>query len=118
MSEENRRQDSGSRGQQRDRGGRRFSNRRQGQQQQSQQQQSQQRWHRGKRRCQFCTEKAKTVDYKSPDMLRRFLSDRGKIRPRRQTGTCARHQRQLARAVKRARYLALLPYTPEHSRRY
>jgi small subunit ribosomal protein S18 len=49
-------------------------------------------------------------------MLRRFLTDRGKIRPRRQTGTCARHQRRLAVAVKRARHLALLPFTAEHMR--
>lgn len=54
------------------------------------------------------------VDYKNGDALRRFLSERGKIRPRRQTGTCARHQRQLARAVKRARFLALLPIAARH----
>jgi small subunit ribosomal protein S18 len=49
-------------------------------------------------------------------MLRRFISDRGKIRPRRQTGTCALHQRRLAQAIKRARHLALLPFTAEHQR--
>ena len=54
------------------------------------------------------------IDYKKVDMLRRFITDRGKIRPRRQTGNCAKHQRVLARAIKRARYLALLPYTADH----
>jgi len=49
-------------------------------------------------------------------VLRRFLTDRGKIRAQRQTGTCARHQRQLARAIKRARHLALLPFTADHIR--
>lgn len=65
--------------------------------------------------CTFCVDKVK-IDYKSYDMLRRFLTDRGKIRPRRQTGTCAKHQRALANAVKRARHLALLPYTGEQAR--
>ena len=65
--------------------------------------------------CTFCVDDVK-IDYKQYDMLRRFLTDRGKIRPRRQTGTCARHQRALARAVKRARHLALLPYIGESSR--
>jgi len=51
-------------------------------------------------------------------MLRRYLTDRGKIKPRRQTGTCAKHQRRLAVALKRARYLALLPFAAEHVRRY
>jgi small subunit ribosomal protein S18 len=57
---------------------------------------------------------AEKIDYKKVDMLRRFITDRGKIRPRRQTGNCAKHQRVLARAIKRARYLALLPYTADH----
>jgi small subunit ribosomal protein S18 len=65
--------------------------------------------------CAFCVDDLK-IDYKSYDMLRRYLTDRGKIRPRRQTGTCAKHQRALARAVKRARHLALLPYTGEQAR--
>ncbi len=60
--------------------------------------------------CQFCVDKVKTIDYKQYDLLRRFVSDRGKIRPRRQTGTCARHQRHLTVAIKRARHLALLPF--------
>ncbi len=61
--------------------------------------------------CNFCADKVKHVDYKDPDMLRRYLTERGKIRPRRQTGTCARHQRSLRTAVIRARHLALLPFT-------
>ena len=60
--------------------------------------------------CQFCVEKSRRIDYKHVDVLRRFLNESGKIRPRRQTGTCARHQRLLAVALKRARQLALLPY--------
>ena len=59
--------------------------------------------------CKFCTQKL-TVDYKNPDGLRRFVTERGKILPRRITGTCAKHQRHLAREIKRARVLALLPY--------
>jgi small subunit ribosomal protein S18 len=61
--------------------------------------------------CQFCADKSVSIDYKKADMLRRFVSDDGKIRPRRQTGTCARHQRVLAGAIKRARHIALLPFT-------
>ncbi len=60
--------------------------------------------------CQFCADKTLLIDYTKGDMLRRFVTDEGKIRPRRQTGTCARHQRVLAGAIKRARYIALLPY--------
>ncbi len=66
--------------------------------------------------CQFCVDKVKTIDYKQYDMLRRFVSDRGKIRPRRQTGTCARHQRHLTVAIKRARHLALLPFVSNQAR--
>jgi len=65
------------------------------------------------RECQFCADKNATIDYKQYESLRRFVTDEGKIRPRRQTGTCARHQRELAVAIKRARHLALLPYTGE-----
>jgi small subunit ribosomal protein S18 len=61
--------------------------------------------------CQFCADKNSVIDYKQADLLRRFVSEDGKIRPRRQTGTCARHQRELATAIKRARHIALLPYT-------
>ena len=63
--------------------------------------------------CSFCVEKAEYIDYKNVARLRRFISDRGKISPRRQTGTCASHQRDLTRAIKRARVIALLPYTAE-----
>ncbi len=76
--------------------------------------------HRGGRRymarpkiCQFCADKNASIDYKMVDMLRRFVTEEGKIRPRRQTGTCAKHQRELAGAVKRARHIALLPFTSE-----
>src|SRR5579871_6445674 len=66
--------------------------------------------------CQFCVDKIKEVDYKDLQRLRRFLSERGKIEPRRKTGTCAAHQRSLNVALKRARQLALLPFTAEHIR--
>lgn len=77
-----------------------------------------QRGERGERRffsrpkfCQFCADKNLVIDYKQTDLLRRFVTEEGKIRPRRQTGTCALHQRALAVAVKRARHIALLPFT-------
>jgi len=63
--------------------------------------------------CQFCADKNIVIDYKAYDMLRRFVTEDGKIRPRRQTGTFARHQRELARAIKRARHLALVPFIGE-----
>ena len=66
--------------------------------------------------CFFCAGKIKEIDYKDHDKLRGYATDRGKIAPRRRTGTCARHQRVLARAIKRARHLALLPYVPAHMR--
>lgn len=66
--------------------------------------------------CGFCADKVQYIDYKDIGRLRRYVSDRGKIEPRRKMGTCSRHQRRLALALKRARYLALLPYTPEHVR--
>lgn len=65
------------------------------------------------RECHFCTDKQAVIDYKQVEVLRRFVSDEGKIRPRRQTGICAKHQRELAQAVKRARHLALLPFSGE-----
>jgi small subunit ribosomal protein S18 len=68
--------------------------------------------------CAFCVDHVEHIDYKQTDTLRRYLTDRGKIRPRRQTGTCAKHQRRLAVAIKRARHLALLPFAAEHVRRY
>ncbi len=61
--------------------------------------------------CAFCVDDLHNVDYKDIGRLRRFLSDRGKILPRRVTGNCAKHQRQLTRAIKRARVMALLPFT-------
>jgi small subunit ribosomal protein S18 len=61
--------------------------------------------------CQFCADKHIAIDYKQVDILKRLITEEGKIRPRRQTGTCAKHQRALAVAIKRARHIALLPYT-------
>ena len=60
--------------------------------------------------CQFCVDKSDHIDYKDTSKLRRFLSERGKILPRRTTGTCAEHQRDLTESIKRARQVALLPY--------
>jgi small subunit ribosomal protein S18 len=71
----------------------------------------------GRRRvCGFCVDNVQRIDYKDTVRLRRFLSERGKIEPRRKTGTCAKHQRWLTAALKRARQLALLPYTAGHVR--
>ena len=70
----------------------------------------------GRRRrkvCSFCVDKVEAIDYKDAAKLRRYMSERGKILPRRMTGTCAKHQRQLTEAIKRARHVALLPYTAE-----
>lgn len=67
--------------------------------------------------CQFCQEHVREIDYKDANrFLRRYISDRGKIEPRRKTGTCAKHQRRLSKAIKQARFMALLPYTAEHMR--
>lgn len=63
--------------------------------------------------CQFCAEKCEEIDYKDVAKLRKFVSERSKILPRRVTGTCAKHQRELTTAIKRARHLALLPYTSD-----
>jgi small subunit ribosomal protein S18 len=63
--------------------------------------------------CRFCESKAAYIDYKDDRLLRRFISERGKIIPRRVSGNCAKHQRQLTNAIKRGRILALLPYTSE-----
>ncbi len=65
-----------------------------------------------KKVCRFCTQKI-VADYKDPDTLRRFTTERGKILPRRITGTCAKHQRALAREIKRARVLAYLPFVKQ-----
>lgn len=66
-----------------------------------------------KKVCTFCVEKLETVDYKEATRLRRFITERGKMLPRRISGNCAKHQRQLTTAVKRARIMALLPFTIE-----
>jgi small subunit ribosomal protein S18 len=74
---------------------------------------------RGSRRkvCQFCHDHVREIDYKDASrFLRKYISDRGKIEPRRKTGTCAKHQRGLSTAIKQARFMALLPYTAEHIR--
>jgi small subunit ribosomal protein S18 len=63
--------------------------------------------------CAFCADKIEFIDYKDVARLRKYITDRGKIIPRRTTGTCATHQRRLAKAIKRAREIALLPFTVE-----
>jgi len=67
--------------------------------------------------CAFCVDHVSEIDYKDLGRLRRYVSERGKIEPRRKTGTCAKHQRRLTVALKRARVLALLPYTAEQAHR-
>ena len=66
-----------------------------------------------KKVCGFCVDKVESIDYKDVARLRRYISERAKILPRRVTGTCARHQRELTVAIKRARHLALLPFTSD-----
>ncbi|NMA25908.1 MAG: 30S ribosomal protein S18 [Clostridiales bacterium] len=66
-----------------------------------------------KKVCQFCADKTQNIDYKDTTKLRRYMSERSKILPRRTTGTCAQHQRQLMIAIKRARQIALLPYVTD-----
>ena len=66
-----------------------------------------------KKVCSFCVEKVDTIDYKDVPRLKRFISERAKILPRRVTGTCAYHQRELTTAIKRARHIALIPYTAD-----
>ena len=63
--------------------------------------------------CQFCADKTETIDYKDVEKLRKYVTERGKILPKRITGTCAMHQREVTKAIKRARIVALLPYTAE-----
>lgn len=63
--------------------------------------------------CSFCVDKIEHIDYKDANRLKRFVSERGKILPRRITGNCAHHQRQLTLAIKRARNIALLPFTQD-----
>ena len=69
--------------------------------------------HKRKKVCNFCVEKATSIDFKDSAKLRRYTSERGKILPRRTTGTCAAHQRDLTTAIKRARQIALLPYVAD-----
>ena len=68
---------------------------------------------RKKKVCQFCAEKIDDIDYKDVELLQKYITDRGKILPKRVTGTCAHHQRVLAKAIKRARIVALLPYVSD-----
>ena len=69
---------------------------------------------KGRRKvCTFCVDKVDYIDYKDVNKLRKFTSERSKILPRRVTGTCAKHQRELTTAIKRARQIALLPYTSD-----
>ncbi|NWF36101.1 30S ribosomal protein S18 [Mariprofundus sp. KV] len=72
------------------------------------------RFQRRRKFCKFCADTSLTIDHKDPDMLRGFITERCKILPSRVTGTCAKHQRSLTTAVKRARVLALLAFTPLH----
>ena len=64
--------------------------------------------------CQLCADKTLLIDYKKVDLMRRYITEDGKIRPRRQTGACAKHQRAVAAAVKQARQIALIPFTGKH----
>ena len=73
------------------------------------------RFIRRKKVCAFCVDKIKTIDWKDVNTIRRFVMDNGSMRSRLKTGTCAKHQRQLALAIKRARFMALLPYTTAHT---
>lgn len=76
----------------------------------------QRKMRRGKPRrkiCAFCADKSKSIDYKDIMKLKRFLTERGKIQPRRTSGVCAKHQRELAMAIKRARMMAMLPYSQD-----
>ena len=74
----------------------------------------QQKFRRSRRKvCGFCVDKVSYIDFKNATKLKRYTSDRGKIEPRRKTGTCAKHQRALATAIKRAREIALLPFVAE-----
>jgi len=65
--------------------------------------------------CRFCADKTLKIDYKDPDTLKHFVTERGKILPRRITGTCAKHQRRLTNAIKIARIMALMPFTSGHA---
>jgi small subunit ribosomal protein S18 len=69
--------------------------------------------HRRRKVCVFCSDENQVIDYKDANLLRKYISERGKILPRRITGTCAKHQRELTTAIKRARQVALIPYVIE-----
>jgi small subunit ribosomal protein S18 len=71
------------------------------------------RWKVRRKVCAFCVDKVDFVDYKSANRMRKFVTERGKILPRRSTGTCASHQRTLAAAIKKAREIALLPFVAD-----
>jgi len=71
---------------------------------------------RRKRICRFCENHVAYIDYKDPKVLNKFTTDVGKIIPRRTSGTCAHHQRQLVKAIKRARHLALIAYVSDYAR--
>ncbi len=73
------------------------------------------RYYARRKLCAFCVDHIKVIDYKQVDRLRRFLSDRCKIESRRKTGVCSKHQRALSTAIKRARALAMLPFSPAHT---
>ena len=75
---------------------------------------SERRYYSRPKFCQFCSDKELAIDYKKVELLKRYITDDGKIRPRRQTGTCAKHQREVAAAIKRARHIALLPFTGKY----
>jgi len=68
---------------------------------------------RRRKACNFCADRVEHIDYKDPNKLKKFVTERGKILPRRISGNCARHQRALTGAIKRARDIALMPYTAE-----
>ena len=68
---------------------------------------------RRKKVCQFCADKTEAIDYKDVEKLKKYVTERGKILPKRITGTCAVHQREVTKAIKRARIVALLPYTAD-----
>lgn len=71
------------------------------------------RYYSAPRTCTFCTDRSIVLDYKDVGLLKKFVVGEGKIRPRRQTGTCAKHQRKLAQTIKRSRHMALLPFASE-----
>lgn len=73
----------------------------------------QKRYKTRKRVCNFCVDKVESIDYKDINKLKKYITERGKILPRRITGNCAKHQRELTKAIKRARQVALLPYSAD-----